>query len=282
MLLAGAFAPATAMCQTPPAAVQPTGDISTSGVVANATQNTLVLRAASGQFMLFVYGAHAVKPAVIPSGSTVTVLSAPRSDGVQVAHYITITSAAPAKAAAAPAPAPATAPGTPKTAPTAASEDMVIPESIRNLERGINKQARRFHAGVQGGVGLDPEVILIGLNARMGSGYRDIAFRPNVDFAFGEVTKMFQINLDATYRLPLSPRNSPWSAYVGAGPNFSFVSQNYEKASTGDNGVDFSDFEFKSGLNILVGVEYRSGLFYEMKAGVWTTPVVRFMIGYHF
>ena len=93
---------------------------------------------------------------------------------------------------------------------------------------------------------------------------------------------MFQINLDATYRLPLSHRSSPWAAYVGAGPNFSFVSQNYEKASQGDDGVDFSDFEFKAGLNIITGVEYRSGLFYELKVGVWTTPVARFMIGYHF
>ena len=123
----------------------------------------------------------------------------------------------------------------------------------------------------------------MGLTAKLGPIFNsDITFRPNVDFGFGEVTKMFQINLDAVYRLPLSPRTGRWSAYLGAGPNFSFVSQNYERAAEGDNSVDFSDFTFKTGLNVLAGVEYRSGVFYELKAGVWTIPSLRVMVGYRF
>jgi hypothetical protein len=70
--------------------------------------------------------------------------------------------------------------------------------------------------------------------------------------------------------------------YAGAGPNFSFVSQNFEAAQAGDNGVDFSDFSFKAGLNINVGMENRNGFYYELKAGVWTTPTIRLMVGYHF
>ncbi len=251
-------------------------DVSTTGVVASSSSNTLVVRTTSGQFVLFVYDGRVVKPATIPNGSSVEVVSSAREDGVQVAHSVRITSAAPTVSGA---PAPSGASATPAGG---ASQD-VIPPSVRNLENDIARQARRFQAGVQGGVGLDPEVILIGLNARMGPIFNpDIHFRPSVDFAFGEVTKMFQINADATYRLPLSARNARWSAYVGAGPNFSFVSQNFERAASGDNDVDFDDFTFKAGLNVLAGVEYRSGIFYELKAGVWTIPTLRIMVGYRF
>ena len=142
------------LCQAPATAILQSADVSTTGVVASITTNTLVLRTATGQFILFIYDAHVVKPAVIPSGSTVRILSVPREDGVQLAHHIVITEAAPVRVAA--------APGTPKTAPTAGSDDVVIPESIRNLERGINRQARRFHAGVQGGFGLIPRRSCLG------------------------------------------------------------------------------------------------------------------------
>lgn len=270
LLLAGFVGPGTGNCQTVPPA-----EVTTSGVVASSSASTLVVRTEAGQFILFVYSRYAVKPATVPSGATVTVTSHPREDGVQVATNVLVRSGGP-ETQATPAPAKPAAVGAPP------SQD-VIPESVRTLENDIKRQSRRFGAGIQGGVGLDPEIILIGLTARMGPILNsDISFRPSADFGFGEVTKMFQINLDAVYRLPLSPRTGRWSAYLGAGPNFSFVSQNFEKAAEGDNSVDFSDFSFKAGLNVIGGIEYRSGVFYELKAGVWTIPTLRIIVGYRF
>jgi len=249
--------------------------------VASTSSSTLVVRTEAGQFILFVYSRYAVKPATVPSGSTVTVTSYPREDGVQVATNVRVASGGSASPAATPAATTPTA-SQPATVGAPPSQD-VVPESVRTLENDIKRQSRRFGVGMQGGIGLDPEVILVGLTARMGPILNsDISFRPSADFGFGEVTKMFQINLDAVYRLPLSPRTGRWSAYLGAGPNFSFVSQNFEKAAEGENGVDFSDFSFKAGLNIIGGIEYRSGVFYELKAGVWTIPTLRIVVGYRF
>ena len=278
-VLAWIIALAPGHSQTLLTAGQP--ELSTTGVVASQSPNTLVVKTASNQFILFVYDTRITKPSVIPYGATVNIISSRREDGVQVAHYVWVTSPPPAQGTpTAEGAKPATSPG---GGAAQSGNQEVIPESVKDLERGINKQAKRYHGGVQGGVGLDPEVVLLGLNARLGPIFNsDVYFRPNVDFGFGEVTKMFQINLDVTYRLPLSPRTGPWSVYIGSGPNFSFVSQNFSKAASGDNSVDFSDFSFKAGLNILAGMEYRSGLFYEMKAGVWTIPTLRFIVGYHF
>ncbi len=274
LLLAGFVGPGTGNCQTVPPA-----EVTTNGVVASSSSSTLVVRTETGQFILFVYSRYAVKPATVPSGATVTVTSYPREDGVQAATNVLVRSGgieAPAT------PSPTAASSNPATVGAPPSQD-VIPESVRDLENDIKRQSRRFGAGIQGGVGLDPSVILVGLTARMGPILNsDITFRPSVDFGFGEVTKMFQINLDAVYRLPLSPRTGKWSAYLGAGPNFSFVSQNFERAAEGDNGVDFSDFSFKAGLNVIGGIEYRSGVFYELKAGVWTIPTLRIVVGYRF
>jgi hypothetical protein len=273
-LLAGLLAATPASSQTAGLS-QPATETTTTGVVASSTASTLVLKTGNGQFLLFVYGENVVKPATIPPGSTVNIIGTPRPDGVIVANYITVTSTQTAATSGAPA--------APKTGASASSSDTAIPASVRDLERGIVRQSKRFQAGIQAGVGLDPEVVLVGVTSKMGPIFsKDLTFRPNADFIFGEVTKGVQINLDMAYRLPLSPRNSAWSAYLGAGPNLSFLGRNFERAMGGDNSIDFSDFDFKAGLNVLGGVEYRSGMFFELKAGVYTEPTLRIMFGYRF
>ena len=268
-LLTLLVAPAVAICNDAVALAQQ--DITTTtGVVTSSSPNTLVIKTASGQYILFVYGDQSPRPAHIPDGSAVTVLSTLGEAGTHVAQKVTLDSAAPPSKKS-------------KAPPPADTGAAPMPDSVSKVESGINKQIRRFGLGLDGGVGLDPEVILVGINARLGPLFsKDVTFRPSADFGFGEVTKMFQINLDVAYRLPITARNSPWTAYAGAGPNFSFVSQNFTAAAEGDQGVDFSDLDFKAGLNINVGMEHRDGLYFEMKAGVWTIPTLRLMVGYHF
>ena len=53
--------------------------------------------------------------------------------------------------------------------------------------------------------------------------------------------------------------------YFGGGPAFNFVEQSFE-----NHEVSFSDFHYDSALNILLGVQFRSGLFTELKTiSIW-------------
>jgi hypothetical protein len=71
------------------------------------------------------------------------------------------------------------------TSPTQAHP---IPPAVRDLERDIKREARRWRLGVRAGAGLDPELLLFGVHSQLGPIFqRDVFFRPNAEFAFGEV-----------------------------------------------------------------------------------------------
>ncbi|MBA3914039.1 MAG: hypothetical protein H0X25_09365 [Acidobacteriales bacterium] len=51
-----------------------------------------------------------------------------------------------------------------------------------------------------------PELFTFGVQSQLGPIFhRDINFPPNAEFAFGEVTDLIALNLEATYRLPFTP-----------------------------------------------------------------------------
>jgi hypothetical protein len=234
-----------------------------TGTVVSSTSRTMVVRAENGQYVLIVLDRNTERPAAIGVGSRVRVNSREDDDGVRIARRITVTQAAAA--------------GTP------APSDEAVPTRVRTLERQIERQMRRYGAGVRAGIGLDPEIITAGLQARVGPFFDDnVSFRPSVEFGFGEVTKLFALNLEGIYRLPVSVRGGRWSAYVGLGPSFNFISRNFEEAERGDRSIDFNDFDFEAGLNILGGVEFRNGMFVELKSTAYSRPSVRLFIGYNF
>ena len=92
---------------------------------------------------------------------------------------------------------------------------------------------------------------------------------------------MFTVDVDGTYRLPMTRRFGPWSAYVGAGAAFSLVGESFERVDGGRD-FDWGDFNFKAGLNILAGVQFRHGLFMEAKTTVYSVPHLRLKFGYVF
>jgi hypothetical protein len=187
--------------------------------------------------------------------------------GVQLSRRVTVVSAPAQGAAAAPADADADA----------------IPPSVRRLEREIERSARRYGLGVRAGAALDPEVLLVGVHANLGSIFtRPLSLRPNVEFAFGEVTRLFAINPEVLYRLPFTPAGGRWTAYLGGGPSFAFIDQSFERAAEGDRNIDFDEFDFEAGLNVLTGIEFRNGMFMEAKTTVYATPHLRFIVGYNF
>ncbi len=200
--LAIALAVAAAFVTTSPALGQEETNLRTfTGAVASSTRNTLVVRNSAGQHQLFVFDRDTTRPASLSVGSQVRVVSAPGEElGVRVAREVTIVQSGQNSASREEASSPATA--NVEAAP-------VIPREVRQVERDIERQARRFQVGVRSGVALDPELVLMGVQSQIGPFFHpDIHLRPNIEFAYGEVTALFGLNLEAIYRLPISARKA--------------------------------------------------------------------------
>jgi hypothetical protein len=235
----------------------------TSGTVVSASANVLVLSTGQGH-EVFIFDRYTAKPAKIAPGSTVRVLSrATGEPGVRLATDV-ILSAGP-------------------TGGQQKESTDAVPVAVRQLENDIERQARKYGMGFRAGAGLDPEVLLVGVHAKIGPFFtQNASFRPNAEFAWGEVTKLFALNLEGIYRLPFTPRLGRWSAYAGAGPSFVFARESFERFTGVEEPIDFGDFDFDVGLNILAGMEFRSGLFFEVKSTVYAQPHLRLILGYTF
>ena len=170
-----------------------------------------------------------------------------------------------------------------------------VPAAVRQAEAEVESAVDRFGLGVQGGIGLDPEIINFGAHGTFGPIFRPtLQFRPGIEFGLGEVTTMFGINFDLLYTLRGST-GERWMPYVGAGPNFSLSRRSFE-TDEGDHvdisGVpnavsdrgrfDFSDTDFNGGMNFIVGMRRQNGMFFEMKATAWGVSNVRLLAGFNF
>jgi hypothetical protein len=180
--------------------------------------------------------------------------------------------------------------------PHAVDAQQNVPPAVQQTEADVESAVKRFGMGVQGGVGLDPEMIVFGAHATFGPIFRPtLQVRPGIEVGLGEVTTMFGINLDVLYTVPGFTGETPWLPYVGAGPNFSLSHRGFE-TEDGENvdvdGVpddvedrgrfDFSDTDFNGGMNFIVGMRRQTGMFFEMKATAWGVSNVRLLAGFNF
>jgi hypothetical protein len=246
-----------------PASAQVDEDRTTTvGTVSVSTPGTLVVRGETGRYQIFVLRRDTERPVSIPVGSRVRIVSTPGGEpGVRLARRVVVTGEAQAGA------------------PGAAADDDVVPDAVRDLERTIRRQVRRYNVGLRAGIALDPELILAGVHAQIATGFnRNVVFRPNLEFAWGELTTMFSLNLEALYRFTPQGR---WTPYFGAGPGFNFIHRGLRRE---DRNVDFGELDYDSALNILGGVEYRNGIFLELKTSVYANPApsLRMIVGYNF
>jgi hypothetical protein len=237
---------------------------STVGTVVSTSRQTMVVRTDDNQFHLFVFDNDVVRPKGITPGARVRVVSNSTDEAsLRTATSVTVVQ---------PPPTPESGAALPDAAPP--------PKEMREVEREIEKELRRWQFGVRLGAGLDPELFLIGVHAGIGPIFsRDFYLRPNAEFGFGELTDMFALNLEGAYRLPINFRHGRWSSYVGAGPSFNFIHQGLERRE-----IDFGNFEFETGLNVFTGVRFRRGTFVEVKSNLWahSVPTLRLIFGYTF
>jgi hypothetical protein len=158
-----------------------------------------------------------------------------------------------------------------------------VPPAARQAEDAVERAVKRFRIGVEGGVGLDPELIMFGAHGAFAPIFsRNIEFRPGIEFGVGEVTTLFGINLDVIYTLPGAARGTRWSPYVGAGPNFSVSHQGVELEDDDRNRFDFSDTDFDAGFNFIAGARSPSGVFFELKATAYGVTNIRLLAGFNF
>ena len=254
---------------------QDSDEMAVTGVVTSSSPATLVVRGENGRYQLFVFDRYTTRPRTIARGSRVRVSSVAGDEPeVRIARNVSVLSA------------PTTA-GTAGTTGGAQGQivtgsDEVVPPAIRDLERSIQRQFRRLQVGLRTGIALDPELVLLGAHAQIATGLsRNVIFRPNVEFAFGELTTMFALNFEALYRLPVSSRQARWGAYVGAGPGVNFVKQSLTRE---DRNVDFDDLDTDVSLNLFGGIQNRNGMFVELKTSVYADPApsLRLIVGYNF
>lgn len=241
------------------------------GTVVSATSTTLVIRIGEGQYQLFVLDRETARPQAIPLQAQVTVVYPPSSDdATPTADSVTVTAPPPPKVAG------LTGDATPPP------PDEPVPASVRQLERTIQRQSRRYRLGVRGGTALDPELFLFGVHSQLGPFFSENLWaRPNLELGFGELTTLVALNFEAAYRLPVLQRGSRWNVYVGGGPGLNFSRRSFEEETDRDR-FDFSDLDLDLGFNFLIGIANRQGLFMELKSTAYSIPSVRLGVGYNF
>jgi hypothetical protein len=265
LLVAFSFLPIPALCQENTTSAQVQNESTIEGTVASSARQTFVVRTPENQFYLFTFNRYTNKPQSLAIGTRVRVESRPGADtGSRLATRVAVLEAAS------------------QDQPHAAGTDAApVPESVRNVENDIRREARRWRLGVRAGAAFDPELFMFGVHSQMGPIFTPrVFFRPSAEFAFGEVTDLIALNLEGVYRFPRSAERSSWSPYVGAGPALTFIHQNFE---AGRN-IDFGNFDFDVGFNILLGMQSRRGTFFEAKTSLWSrpAPVLRLIVGYNF
>lgn len=155
-----------------------------------------------------------------------------------------------------------------------------VPAVVRRAESNVERQVRKYHVGVRGGVALDPELILIGAQAQLGPIFKSgVSFRPSVEFAYGEVTSMFGFNGEMIYKFP-QERQDRWSPYAGGGIGINLLHQNFENKG---KRIDFGDFHSDTALNIVGGLQHRNGAFVELRTSIYSdpSPTLRIVAGYN-
>ena len=233
------------------------------GTVVSSTRNTLVVRSDDNEYHLFTYDRRSVKAASLVAGARVRVTAgAPDDNGTRSATDVTVLDAK-------------------GTTPDKSAQAAPVPAKVRDIESDIRRESRRWHAGVRLGQAFDPELFLFGVQSQIGPIFHPrVVFRPNAEFAFGEVTDLVAINLEATYRFSPSDRRNNWTPYVGAGPALIFIHQNFQQGRN----IDFGNFDYETGFNVLAGMQHRRGMFVELKTSLYSGPApkLRAIFGYNF
>ncbi len=238
-------------------------DSPVEGTVVSTTRNTLVVRSDDNEYHLFTYDRSSARAKSLVAGARVRVTAgAADENGTRAATNVTVLEAK-------------------GSTEDKSAQAAPVPSKVRDVENDIRRESRRWRAGVRAGAAFNPELFTFGVQSQIGPIFHPrVVFRPNAEFAFGEVTDLIAINLEATYRFSNTERRGNWTPYVGAGPALIFIHQNFEQGRN----IDFGNFDYETGFNILAGMQSRRGMFVELKTSLYSGPApkLRMIFGYNF
>jgi opacity protein-like surface antigen len=169
---------------------------------------------------------------------------------------------------------------------TAAEQNRELCAPIAYSAESQKFELGKARLGIRGGLGLDPELVMVGAQVQLGPIFKQIWLRPTAEFGFGEVSKIFSLNADLAYYLPFAgvgkDSKTRYNVYVGGGPAYTLARRDFEGFP--DQPVEDvdSDWESEFGLNLIFGVAQSSGWFAELRASAYNSPAVRLYVGYVF
>lgn len=120
--------------------------------------------------------------------------------------------------------------------------------------------------GVRAGMSVEPDQVYFGGHLETSALVDRLHFRPNVEVGFGNNLTLLTANMEFVYKFPAS---GGWGLYAGGGPALNIYMVDDDSSS-------------EAGVNFLVGVENRNGLFFEFKAGAIDSPDFKFGVGWTF
>jgi hypothetical protein len=171
------------------------------------------------------------------------------------------------------------------------AQEQNVPAPAQRAQGAVERAVHRFGVGVEAGVGLDPELVVFGGHGTFGPIFSNaVEFRPGLEAGIGEVTTFLGINLDVLYRFPGSTAQTPWQAYIGAGPTFGLSHRGFQVDEADNvntpgvdrNRFDFSDTDFNRGMNFIAGARNQRGVFFEMRTTAWGVSNLRLLGGFDF
>lgn len=238
-------------------------DSPVEGTVVSSTRNTLVVKSDDNAYHLFTSDRSSTTAPSAAQGARVRVTAGdPDENGNRTATDVTVLEAK-------------------GSAVDKSAQAAPVPSKVRDVENDIRRESRRWRAGVRAGAAFNPELFTFGVQSQIGPIFHPrVVFRPNAEFGFGEVTDLIAVNLEATYRFSNAERRGNWTPYVGAGPALIFIHQSYQQGRK----IDFGNFDYETGFNILAGMQSRQGMFVELKTSLYSGPApkLRMIVGYNF
>jgi hypothetical protein len=122
-------------------------------------------------------------------------------------------------------------------------------------------------AGLRVGASADPDQFYFGGHYETRPLVDRLRFRPNIELGVGDDVTTTAFNFEFAYHFP--DAGGGWHFYGGAGPALNIYRRN-------------GDSDAEGGFNVLLGIEHRDGLYFEIKAGAIDSPNFKIGFGYIF